>query len=60
MQRIERRIESLEAQHGDEAEPNIIVVKYIRPGDMACTKEVRLNLTTGETVETTFIQDDVD
>lgn len=59
MQRIGLRIENLEARHDGDAVPHELLVRYIRPGDMACVSEARLNLRTGETVETTFIPDDL-
>jgi hypothetical protein len=55
MQKIEQRIEKLEAKHEVEGMFEKIVIRLIRPGDMACIAEHRCIIGTGEWTRTQLI-----
>lgn len=57
MQKIEQRIERLEAQHDTVGKFDAIVWRIIRPGDMACVAEHRIDLKTGKRTITQFIEE---
>lgn len=57
MQKIEQRIEKLEAKHTTEGLFDEILIRYIRPGDMACVAECRTDLKSGKTTVTQFIDE---
>lgn len=57
MQKIEQRIEKLETKHEAGNLFDEILIRIIRPGDMACVAEHRCIIGTGEWTRTQLIDE---